>query len=44
MPLYLLDAELDENDPVDRWITARLYEGNPLTRLGQYGLWLLYTF
>ena len=27
-----------ENDPVDRWITARLYEGNPLTRLGQYGL------
>ena len=38
MPLYLLDAELDENDPVDRWITARLYEGNPLTRLGQYGL------
>ena len=38
MPLYLLDAELDENDPVDRWITARLYEGNPHTRLGQYGL------
>jgi starch phosphorylase len=38
VPLYLLDAELDENDPVDRWITARLYEGNPLTRLGQYGL------
>ena len=34
MPLYLLDAELDENDPVDRWITARLYEGNPHTRLG----------
>jgi starch phosphorylase len=38
IPLYLLDTELDENDPVDRWITARLYEGNPLTRLGQYGL------
>ncbi|MGI8975049.1 MAG: alpha-glucan family phosphorylase [Gaiella sp.] len=38
VPLYLLDAELDENDPVDRWITARLYEGNPLIRLGQYGL------
>jgi len=38
VPLYLLDVELDENDPVDRWITARLYEGNPLTRLGQYGL------
>jgi glycogen phosphorylase len=38
VPLYLLDTELDENDPVDRWITARLYEGNPLTRLGQYSL------
>ena len=38
VPLYLLDAELDENDPVDRWITSRLYEGNPHTRLGQYGL------
>jgi glycogen phosphorylase len=38
VPLYLLDAELDENDPIDRWITARLYEGNPQTRLGQYGL------
>ena len=38
IPLYLLDTELDENDPVDRWITARLYEGNAFTRLGQYGL------
>ena len=38
VPLYLLDTELEENDPVDRWITARLYEGNPHTRLGQYGL------
>ncbi|MFN8221859.1 MAG: alpha-glucan family phosphorylase [Gaiellales bacterium] len=38
IPLYLLDTELDENDPVDRWITSRLYEGNPLTRLGQYAL------
>jgi len=27
VPLYLLDTELEENDPVDRWITARLYEG-----------------
>jgi starch phosphorylase len=25
VPLYLLDAELEENDPLDRWITARLY-------------------
>lgn len=38
VPLYLLDTELDENDPVDRWITSRLYEGNHLTRLGQYAL------
>jgi starch phosphorylase len=38
VPLYLLDAELEANDPLDRWITSRLYEGNPLTRLGQYGL------
>ncbi len=38
VPLYLLDTELDENDPVDRWITARLYDGNPRIRLGQYAL------
>ena len=38
VPLYLLDTELDENDPFDRWITSRLYEGNPLSRLGQYAL------
>jgi len=38
VPLYLLDTELDENDPFDRWITSRLYEGNPLARLGQYAL------
>src|SRR4051812_30215546 len=38
VPLYLLDAERPENDPVDRWLTARLYDGDPITRLGQYVL------
>ena len=38
VPLYLLDAERPENDPVDRWLTARLYDGDPVTRLGQYVL------
>jgi starch phosphorylase len=38
VPLYLLDTEVDENDPIDRWITARLYETGSATRLGQYGL------
>ncbi len=38
VPLLLLDAELRENDPVQRWTTARLYEGNRAVRLAQYGL------
>jgi starch phosphorylase len=38
VPLLLLDAELPENDPVGRWTTARLYDGNPEIRLAQYGL------
>lgn len=38
VPLYLLDTDLEENDPIDRWITTRLYDGNARTRLGQYGL------
>ena len=36
--LLLLDAELPENDPVARWTTARLYDGNTHVRLAQYGL------
>ena len=36
--LLLLDAELPENDPVSRWTTARLYDGNTHIRLAQYGL------
>ena len=37
-PLYLLDTEVPENDPVRRWTTQRLYEGNRATRLAQYAL------
>jgi starch phosphorylase len=38
VPLFLLDAQRPENDPVQRWTTARLYEGNRAVRLAQYGL------
>jgi starch phosphorylase len=38
VPLFLLDSELPENDPVQRWTTARLYDGNRAVRLAQYGL------
>ncbi len=37
-PLYLLDAELEENSPLERWVTARLYEGSHEIRLAQYAL------
>src|SRR5829696_7011348 len=36
VPLYLLDTNLPENDPVARWITSRLYIGDPDARLAQY--------
>jgi starch phosphorylase len=36
VPLYLLDSDLPENDPLDRFITARLYDADPDTRLAQY--------
>jgi len=36
--LFLLDAELAENSPRQRFITARLYDGNRQIRLAQYGL------
>jgi starch phosphorylase len=36
VPLYLLDAERPENDLPTRWITSRLYVGEPDTRLAQY--------
>lgn len=36
VPLFLLDADRPDNHPIDRWITARLYEGNRTIRLAQY--------
>jgi len=38
VPLYLLDTEAPENGPLERWITARLYEADTETRLAQYVL------
>jgi starch phosphorylase len=38
VPLYLLDTELPENPRMARWITSRLYDGDPETRLAQYAL------
>ncbi|WP_281067892.1 alpha-glucan family phosphorylase [Anthocerotibacter panamensis] len=33
--LYLLDTDREDNDAVDRWITAHLYGGNADTRISQ---------
>ena len=38
VPLFLLDTELRENSAHQRFITARLYEGNRQIRLAQYAL------
>jgi glycogen phosphorylase len=38
VPLFLLDTDCPENGPVERWITGRLYDGDPHTRLAQYAL------
>jgi len=38
VPLYLLDAERPENSRFARWISSRLYVGDPVTRLMQYVL------
>ncbi len=38
VPLFLLDADVAENAPLDRWITSRLYVGDRDTRLAQYAL------
>jgi starch phosphorylase len=38
VPLLLIDAEVPENDQVQRWYTARLYEGGRELRLAQYAL------
>ncbi len=39
VPIYLLDTDLDRNDPDDRGLTHRLYAGGPDLRLRQE--WLL---
>jgi hypothetical protein len=36
--LFLVDADVPGNDQVQRWTTARLYDGNPTVRLAQYVL------
>jgi starch phosphorylase len=38
VPLLLLDADRPENSVGDRWITSRLYVGDPEVRLWQYAL------
>ena len=38
VPLFLLDADVPENGPIERWITARLYEADERIRLAQYVL------
>ncbi len=38
VPLFLLDSDVPENGPLERWITGRLYDGDPQTRLAQYAL------
>jgi starch phosphorylase len=38
VPLFLLDTDISHNGPLERWITARLYEADARTRLAQYVL------
>ncbi len=38
VPLFLLDTDVARNGPIERWITARLYDADPTTRLAQYVL------
>lgn len=38
IPLYLLDTDVPENDPVSRWITSTLYVGDRAMRLMQYAV------
>jgi starch phosphorylase len=38
IPLFLLDSDVPENAPLERWITARLYDADSRTRLAQYVL------
>src|SRR5204863_8627838 len=38
VPLFLLDTEVPGNNPRQRFVSARLYEGNRQIRLAQYAL------
>lgn len=38
VPLFLLNTDRDDNHPIDRWITARLYIGDRHVRLAQYAV------
>ena len=38
VPLYVLDTDREDNHPIDRWITSRLYIGDRHTRLAQYAV------
>ncbi len=38
VPLFLLDSNLMENTPSDRWITSRLYVGDREMRMAQYAI------
>ncbi len=38
VPLFLLDTDVPENGALERWITGRLYDADPETRLAQYVL------
>jgi starch phosphorylase len=38
VPLFLLDTDVQENTPRQRFVSARLYEGNRQIRLAQYAL------
>ncbi len=38
VPLFLLDTDVPGNSTVARWVTSRLYEGNPEVRLAQYAV------
>jgi glycogen phosphorylase len=38
VPVFLLDTDREDNHPIDRFITARLYVGDRHTRLAQYAV------
>jgi starch phosphorylase len=38
VPLFLLDTNLLDNSPADRWITSRLYVGDREMRMAQYAI------